>query len=137
VTIDTIAPGAPSVPDLIAASDSGSSSTDNITNITTPTFTGTAEANATVKIYDAGVEKGSALASGTTYNVQATTPLSTGVRSITAKAMDAAGNLSAASSALSITIDTTAPAAPSVPDLVAASDSGTSSTEKKQKQYHQ
>src|SRR5260370_3326586 len=44
VTEDTTAPNAPTVPDLIAASDSGTSSTDNITNVTTPTFSGTAEA---------------------------------------------------------------------------------------------
>ena len=40
VTIDTAAPAAPSVPDLAAGTDSGQLSTDNITNDTTPTFTG-------------------------------------------------------------------------------------------------
>jgi hypothetical protein len=35
------ADAAPSTPDLIAASDSGKSSTDNITNVATPTLTGT------------------------------------------------------------------------------------------------
>ena len=42
----------PSTPDLVAASDSGLSSTDNITKVTTPTFTGTAEAGSTVTLYD-------------------------------------------------------------------------------------
>ena len=52
VTIDTAA-AAPSAPDLTAATDSGTSSTDNITNDTTPTFTGSgAEAGATVTLYD-------------------------------------------------------------------------------------
>ncbi|MCU0264179.1 MAG: Ig-like domain-containing protein, partial [Candidatus Nanopelagicales bacterium] len=41
---DVTAPGAPSVPDLVAASDSGASATDDITNDATPTFVGTAEA---------------------------------------------------------------------------------------------
>ncbi len=41
VTIDTAAPTV-SEPDLDAASDSGSSNSDNITNDTTPTFSGTA-----------------------------------------------------------------------------------------------
>ena len=40
------------VTDLAAASDTGSSSTDNVTSVTTPTVTGTAEANSTVKLYD-------------------------------------------------------------------------------------
>src|SRR5256885_2110218 len=42
--IDTAAPSAPSAPDLIAASDTGASSTDNITKATNPTFSGTAVA---------------------------------------------------------------------------------------------
>src|SRR5207302_5864228 len=64
VTIDTSAPGTASVPDLDAASDTGSSSTDNITGDTTPTFNGTAEANSTVEILIAGVVKGSGTADG-------------------------------------------------------------------------
>ena len=45
--------GSAVAPDLTAAPDSGSSSTDNLTNITTPTFTGSgAEAGATVTLYD-------------------------------------------------------------------------------------
>src|SRR5439155_19330604 len=42
VTIDTAAPAAPSAPDLTAATDSGSSSTDNLTNVAAATYTGTA-----------------------------------------------------------------------------------------------
>src|SRR5439155_10549715 len=53
-TLDTTAPAAPSAPDLTAASDSGSSSTDNITNVPTPTFTGTAEAGSTVQLFRGG-----------------------------------------------------------------------------------
>ena len=52
--MDTVA-NAPSVPDLTAASDSGSSSTDNITKITTPTFTGTAEAGALVTLLEGAI----------------------------------------------------------------------------------
>ena len=55
VTIDTSA-GGPSAPDLVAASDlfgSTGTNTDNLTNDTTPTLTGTgAEAGATVTLYD-------------------------------------------------------------------------------------
>ena len=51
-TLDTAA-AAPSAPDLAVATDTGSSSTDNITNKTTPVFTGGgAEAGATVTLFD-------------------------------------------------------------------------------------
>ena len=43
VRFDATAPPAPASPDLIAASDTGRSETDNITADTTPTFSGTAE----------------------------------------------------------------------------------------------
>ena len=52
VASDTTPPPAPSAPALTAASDSGASSSDAITNNTTPTFTGTAEAGSTVILYD-------------------------------------------------------------------------------------
>ena len=49
---DNSTPAAPSAPDLITANDSGTSGTDNITSHTTPTFTGSAEADSTVTLYD-------------------------------------------------------------------------------------
>src|SRR5260370_40575215 len=69
VTEDTTAPNAPTVPDLIAASDSGTSSTDNITNVTTPTFSGTAEAGSTVTIFSDGVAVGSGTATRGSYSL--------------------------------------------------------------------
>ena len=52
VTIDTIPPATPSKPVLAAASDSGSSNSDQITNITSVQISGTAEPGATVLIFD-------------------------------------------------------------------------------------
>jgi hypothetical protein len=52
VTLDTAAPTAPINLDLIAASDTGTSDTDNITDDTTPTISGGAEAGSTVRLYD-------------------------------------------------------------------------------------
>lgn len=127
VTIDTTAPGAPSTPDLVAASDSGNSNTDNLTNVTTPTFTGSAEAGATVKLFAGAVEVGSGTATGSVYLIQAST-LAPGVHVITATATDAFGNASGPSMSLNVTIDTSVPA-PSAPDLAAGSDSGSSSTD--------
>ncbi len=110
ITIDTTAPSTPTII-LATASDTGSNTTDNITSNTKPTITGTAEAGATVKIYNGAIEVGSATADATTgvYNATLTTLLNEGVNNLSAKATDTAGNTSAASSALDITVDTTAP----------------------------
>ena len=75
VTIDTAAPAAPSTPVLTAASDSYSpasgpdsgigTNSDDITNVNTPTFTGTGEAGTLIRLYANGVEVGYATATGT------------------------------------------------------------------------
>lgn len=126
---DTTAPAVPSTPDLASTSDSGSSNTDNITNYTTPTLTGTETENgSTVTVLDGGTPVGTAVVSGGAWTIT-TSALGSGTHSLTATATDVATNTSAASGALTVTIDTTAPAVPSTPDLVAASDSGSSSTD--------
>lgn len=110
LTIDTTAPAAPSAPDLASASDTGAFGTDNLTNDATPTFTGTAEAGATVRLYDTDgtTELGSAVATGGVWSITSSA-LSSGSHTVTATATDPAGNVSAAGSGLAITIDTTAP----------------------------
>jgi hypothetical protein len=125
---DTTPPAAPSIPDLDATSDTGASSTDDLTSDTTPTFVGTAEAGATVTLYDAGSPVGSGTATGGSWTITSSA-LTAGTHAITATATDAANNTSPASGALSVTIDTAAPAAPSTPDLDASSDTGGSSTD--------
>ena len=57
VTVDTVAPAAPSIASF--STDSGTVG-DHITNDATLTLTGTAEANATVKVYDGTTLLGSA-----------------------------------------------------------------------------
>src|SRR5439155_1428427 len=121
VTIDTAAPAAPSTPDLTTASDSGASSSDDITSDSTPSFAGTAENGSSVQLFVDGV--GDSTGSASPYSITAS-PLLDGTYAVTARATDTAGNTSAASGSLSVTIDTTAPAAPSTPDLKASSDSG-------------
>jgi hypothetical protein len=104
--IDSVPPATPSAPDMSAASDTGISSTDNITRTTTPVFNGTAEANTTVKLYVDGVERSSVNSgAGGVYSLT-TTALSEGAHAVTARAFDFAGNASPVSAALSITIDT-------------------------------
>src|SRR5262249_11504740 len=113
VTVDTAAPAAPATPDLTAGSDRGRSGTDHLTANTPPAFTRAAEAGSTVKIVSDGVQVGSGTAASfaSAAGITITTALSAGTHSITATATDAAGNVSALSGALSITVDTTAPAA--------------------------
>ncbi|NBY47763.1 MAG: hypothetical protein EBQ56_08335 [Proteobacteria bacterium] len=142
VTVDT-ATVAPSALDLAVASDTSGAgtagtTTDNLTNDTTPTITGTAEAGSYVVLYDTDGSTilGTAVTSGTnaagaaggtdTWSITSST-LSTGIHSLTAIATDAAGNVSSTSTALSITIDT-ATVAPTNLDLVVTSDSAGRST---------
>ncbi|MBR7889685.1 DUF4347 domain-containing protein [Marinomonas sp. A79] len=97
--------------DLSNGSDTGSSNTDNITQDTTPTVTGTAEVGATVALYDTDetTSLGSATADGSGNWSITISALSAGSHTLTTKATDAAGNVSVASSGLTITVDDTAP----------------------------
>jgi large repetitive protein len=108
VTLDATLPGI-STPVLAAGSDSGASSTDNITSVTTPTFTGTATAGADVKLYEGIRLLGTATATGGAWTI-ASRALAEGVHNVFARATDSMGN-SAESAALAVTIDTSAPTA--------------------------
>jgi large repetitive protein len=129
LAFDTLVPQAPSTPTLTAASDTGASAGDGVTKVATPVFTGTAEAGATVKLYDGATQVGSASADGSGAWSITTSTLADGDHVITAVATDAAGNAGPASVAATITIDTSAPAAPATPTLTAASDTGSSSSD--------
>ena len=120
VTIDTTAPVIPAI--AAYSTDSGTVG-DGITNDNTLTLTGSAEANATVKVYDGVTLLGSATADGSGNWSYTTAALTNGAHSLTATATDVAGNTSAASSALSVTIDTSAPVVPSITAF--STDSGT------------
>ena len=123
--VDTTAPAAPSVPDLDAGSDSGASDADNITNDMTPTFTGTGETGATVEVFADSTSIGTATVTSGSWSVTAGTALSDGTYAITATQTDPAGNVSVASSSLSVEIDTTVAA----PGVALASDTGASDTD--------
>lgn len=123
VTIDNAAPGI-SI-DLSAESDTGVSSTDNITNDATPTFTGKTEAGSTVEIYDGTALLGKVPASDTGDWSFTTDTLADGVHPLSATAVDAAGNT--ASAKLNVTIDTVKPATrPPKEDFTVGSQLGTS-----------
>jgi len=106
-TIDTFV-GRPGTPDLADPSDGGPSPSDDVTDDVTPTIVGGgAEAGATVTLYDTdGVTVvGSAIAdSGGTWSITSM-ELNEGTHSLTVKQVDLAGNISAASIALTVKID--------------------------------
>ncbi|KGF83078.1 hypothetical protein IA69_02285 [Massilia sp. JS1662] len=123
--VDNTAPAAPGQPDLQSASDSGSSHTDDRTNVTAPTFTGTAEAGATVTLYDGdGTVLGTGVATGGTWTIQSI-GLAPGSHTVSARAVDAAGNQGAASATTTVFIDTSVAA----PGLAAVNDTGGSATD--------
>jgi hypothetical protein len=124
LTVDTAAPDAPTPLGLTAASDSGASDHDNVTNAASPAVTGKAEAGATVTLFDGATKLGTAVADGAGVWTIFSDQLSDGVHHLTASATDAAGNASTLSSALVVTVDRAAPLAPAAPELAAQSDSG-------------
>ena len=123
VTLDTVAL-APAAVTLV--NDSGFSPTDDITNVTLPTFTGTGEDGATVTLLDGSTVLGTGLVVDGGWSITATTALVSGANSITATQVDVAGNMSAASTPLVVTLDTVA-LAPAAVTLV--NDSGLSPTD--------
>jgi len=124
-TVDQSPPATPSIPDLDDASDSNINS-DNVTNDNTPTFTVTGTNGLLLEILDGGGVVASITADGTAQQLT-TSALTDGIgKSITARTTDAAGN-TASSTALLVTIDTSNPSAPTVPDLT--TDTGSSATD--------
>jgi hypothetical protein len=126
-TLDTTEP-APNNLDLTAITDSGRSDTDNITNNTTPTITGNAQTGALVQLSNSGQVIAQATADNNGFWQITSSTLTNGTYNLTATATDIAGNVSAASQPLSITIDTIAPISPTL-KLTAATDTGTDNSD--------
>ena len=97
LTVDTVAPTAPTV--SVATGASGSENTK-------PKISGTAEKGSTVTVYDGSALLGTTTASNTdgTWSLTLSANLAIGVHTITAKAQDAATNLSTASTAAAWTV---------------------------------
>ncbi|KZR71585.1 Ig-like domain-containing protein [Prochlorococcus marinus] len=104
----------PSIPDLIATSDSGISNSDNLTNENTPTFSGTAEAGSSVELFADGISLGSSITDSNrnwAYTVAHDSPLADGSIVITATTTtETSTSSSDPSDPLNLTIDATAPA---------------------------
>src|SRR5438045_4979631 len=103
VTIDTVA-AAPSAPDLTAASDSGTSNSDDNTKDNTPSVTGSgAEVGATVTLYDtdATTVLGTGVADGSRNWAITSSTLLDGDQTRTGQKTDIVGNPYAAFAGLS------------------------------------
>ncbi|WP_240918150.1 Ig-like domain-containing protein, partial [Metapseudomonas otitidis] len=114
ITVDTQAPEAPAIGSVIddVGAKTGELTTGDVTDDQQPAFSGTAEAGATVVIYDNGVEIGRVVAENGTWAFTPEQPLAEGEHSITVQAIDTAGNVSEPSDAFELVIDTTAPETP-------------------------
>jgi len=128
LTVDSAAPSAPLAIDLETASDSGSSNADDITNDTTPAFSATGGVPGDTMTITATNGSRSATCS---YVVGSATncsmpPMSDGTWLVGAAVTDQAGNVSAGSSQLPVTIDSSGLGGMTL-DLLANSDSGSSS----------
>ncbi len=140
VTIDSISPALPTIPDLLASSDSGTFDDDNVTNIQAMAFQGTGEANARVRIFANGVQVGEGIVGTDLTDPPAqlpgnppaighwevtVEPLADGTYTITAAVEDQAGNITLQELGLTVYVDTVLPNTPYL-DLTDASDTGRS-----------
>lgn len=111
-TVDTQAPATPAAPTLNTTNNGG------IVKISNPAISGSTEPNAEVQVYDGSnlVATLYADASGN-WTHEFNPALGEGAHVISVRVKDAAGNTSAASPAMTITVDTQAPGLPSTPVL--------------------
>lgn len=116
IVVDTVAPTAPVISSVTDDVDpvTGPLANGGNTNDQRPLLTGTAEGNSTVTIYDNGIAIGTVTAAANgSWTFTPSVNLSEGSHVLTVRATDVAGNTSAASPGFTITVDITAPAAPS------------------------
>jgi Ca2+-binding RTX toxin-like protein len=107
-------PTQPTVPSIASFSNDTGKVGDNITSDNTLTLNGASAANATVKVYDGRKLVGTTTADADGAWTLTTSALKDGSHALTAKAVDADGLASSASAALTVTVDTKAPSAPTL-----------------------
>ena len=91
-----VPPSIPSIPDLIPASDDGTSDADNITSETTPTFIGTVDADTNIELFADGNSLGTTTTDSDgdwSFSVPGSSALSDGIIAITAIASRSAGQI--------------------------------------------
>lgn len=121
--IDTTAPTIPS--NLALVTDPGISNSDGITNDPTPDIQLTADNNDSVDVYFASSIKAQGpIVSGNTVTLTPAAEIANGGYSVTAKAIDLAGNVSNTSTSIRVKIDTVTPGAPTITGILSTDDSG-------------
>jgi len=109
-----ITPTSPGAPTIASFSTDSGVAGDRITNDSTLELKGSAAAGSTVKIYDGTTQIGSTTASSTGGWDYITSVLKDATHALKATATNASGQISTASSALTLTVDTKSPAAPTI-----------------------
>ncbi|NDJ58739.1 hypothetical protein GWD52_17440 [Enterobacteriaceae bacterium 4M9] len=100
-----------------AGSVTGNIAANGVTDDTTPTINGTGKAGSIVKVYDGSTLLGSTtITANGSWSFTPSTALSEGKHTLTANATDATGNVSD-DATFSLTVDTTAPTAPSIDNV--------------------
>ncbi|HHN5588234.1 BapA/Bap/LapF family large adhesin [Enterobacter hormaechei] len=119
LTIDTTPPALPVLTSITDDVGNAAAPVANggLTNDARPTITGTAEAGATVTIFDNGVQIGTAVATGGAWSFTPSTPLADGPHNLTFSATDAVGNASAQTGGYTINVDATAPVVPAITSI--------------------
>ena len=102
----------PSAPVIASFSNDTGKAGDGITSDNTLQLKGTAAANSTVKIYDGATQIGTTTANSTGSWDYITSVLNNAKHVLTATATNSSGQTSAASGAVTVTVDTVAPTAP-------------------------
>jgi CshA-type fibril repeat protein len=110
LVIDTVGPLPPSAPDLVTSSDTGASSTDNVTMDTTPEFSaqGTSAGDTVVIAAHNGSTTVTCAYDTVTDSSCSLPTLTDGTWNVTVTVTDQAGNTSEAGASLSLVIETTA-----------------------------
>ncbi|MTD38484.1 hypothetical protein GIX45_07570 [Erwinia sp. CPCC 100877] len=109
VTVDTVAPDAPSIVSVVdnVAGIIGNIISGGLTNDARPLLNGTAEANSVVTVYVDGNVSGSVKADASgNWSFSPASALADGYHNFTATATDAAGNTSAHTAAWNVNVDT-------------------------------
>jgi hypothetical protein len=124
VLIDTTAPST-STPVLTASSDTGFSSTDRITSVVRPTFSGVGTNDQRINIYNGSNLLGSTTVSASAWSYTTPSNLTDGSHSIRTKTMDVAGNESSFSSSVVVVVDSAQPSDPTFNNNIMIKNSAT------------
>ncbi|MBR0926705.1 right-handed parallel beta-helix repeat-containing protein [Bradyrhizobium diazoefficiens] len=107
-------PEVPAAPTIASWSPDTGKTGDGITDANQITLHGTATAGSTVKVYDGSTQIGTATATAAGSWDYITKVLTDAKHTLTATATNSSGQTSAASAAVAVTVDTKAPAAPTI-----------------------